>query len=511
MEQFLAVADGFRVVAQPETFLYCVIGFVTGTIFAAVPGLTGTLAIALLLPLTFSLDVTASLVMCAAIFMGGQYGGSITGITVNIPGAPGSVMTAFEGNKLMRRGEGALALRQAALASCIGGVLGAVFLMALAPFVAQGALLVRTPGKFSLILFALFVVIISNRESIAKGVVATVLGLMIATIGIDVSSPVARQTFGSPMLIEGVNLMAMIIGAFAISELLLQASQTDIAVVEQKAAGARIGRRDFVPRWSDFREIGAFNYVKFAVIGYLVGVLPGAGGSSASFISYAEARRSSARPEMYGDGSVEGVAAAEGANNAMCSGSLVPMLTFGIPGDTTAAVILGVLVIHGLTPGPQLMAEDFGVVTPMMAALFVSALMIPLTLILFGSHYLRFVTISRAILFSAIAAVAMTGAYVSTFSTLQMATALVVGVVAFALQRGGYSVVSFMLGYILGPDLEIYMRRSLSLTDGDPMIFLTSPDSVFFLCLIVIFFYFMVLRAPRSSRASGESPQPQDG
>jgi putative tricarboxylic transport membrane protein len=512
MEQLLAIAEGFRVIAAPEVFLYLVIGFVTGTVFAAVPGLTGTLAIALVLPLTFSLDVATSLVMCAAIFMGGQYGGSITGVTVNIPGAPGAVMTAFEGNKLMRRGEGALALRQAALASCVGGVLGAVMLMLLAPAVSQAALLVRTPGKFSLILFALFVVIISNREAMSKGVVATVLGLMIATIGIDVASPVARQTFGAPMLIEGVNLMAMIIGAFAISELLLQTSLTETPVAEQKSEGSRIGRRDFVPRLSDFREIGAFNYLKFSIIGYLVGVLPGAGGSSAAFISYAEARRSSARPELYGEGSVEGVAAAESANNAMCSGSLVPMLTFGIPGDTTAAVILGVLVIHGLTPGPQMMGEEFAVVTPMMAALFVSALLIPPTLMLCGSHYLRFVTISRALLFSAIAAVAMTGAYVSTFSTLQMITALVVGVVAFALQRGGYSVVSFMLGYILGPDLEIYMRRSLALTDGDPMVFVTSPDSVFFLCLILVFFYFMVLRGParRSSAAAGGA-QPQDG
>ena len=505
MEQLSAIADGFVTIANPSVFIYVVIGLLTGTFFAAIPGLTATLAIALLLPITFSLDATTSLVMCASIFMGGQYGGSITAIAINIPGAPSSVMTAYEGNKLMRRGEGALALRQAAIASCIGGVLGAVMLMSLSPLVAQGALYVKTPGKFSLILFALFVVIISYRDSIAKGVVATVLGLMIATIGIDVSSPMPRQTFGSTTLIEGINLMAMIIGAFAISELLLQIAQP--AVPEDavaRAPAAPIVRRDFVPSWSDVRTIGVFNYAKFAIIGYLVGVLPGAGGSSASFISYAEAKRASRKPEMYGKGSVEGVAAAEGANNAMCSGSLVPMLTFGIPGDATAAVILGVLIIHGMTPGPQLMAEEFAVVTPMMAALFVSALLIPFTLMLLGPHYLRFVSINRAILFSAIAVVAMAGAYVSTFSTVQMTTALVVGVVAFFLHRGGYPIVSFMLGYILGPDLEIYMRRSLSLTDGDPMIFLTSPDSVFFLCMIVLFFYFMVIRRPPEPAPKGE-------
>ena len=510
MTQLVGVLEGFRTIAEPTVFLYMVGGFLVGVFFSAVPGLTGTLAIALILPITYSLDVTTSLVMCAAIFMGGQYGGSITAITVNIPGAPCSVMTAHEGNILMRRGQGAVALRQAALASAIGGVLGAVMLMAFAPIVAQAALLVRTPGKFSLILFALFVVIISNQKSLAKGIVATVLGLMIATIGIDVATPVARQTFGSPRLIEGVDLMAMLIGAFAVSELLTQSSDPSGRPEQISGSGASIRRRDFVPTRADYREIGLFNYLKFAVIGFLIGVLPGAGGSSASFISYAEARRSSSQPETYDDGSIEGVAAAEGANNAMCSGSLVPMLTFGIPGDTTAAVILGVLIIHGLAPGPQLMTDQFHLVTPMMAALFVSALLIPLSLFAFGSQYLRFVTINKALLFSSIAAVAFVGAYVSTYSPFQMATALVIGVLAYALHKQGYPIVSFLLGFILGPDLEVYFRRSLSITDGSPTIFVTSFDSLFFLLLIAVFFYFMVLRRPAqpAPAAAGEARDP---
>lgn len=497
IEQLLDIGGGFQTIAEPAVFGYLVAGFMIGTIFAAIPGLTGTLAIALILPITYSMEVTSSLVMCAAIFMGGQYGGSITAITVNIPGAPCAVMTAYEGNILMRKGEGARALRSAALASMIGGVVGAVLLMALAPFMAQAALLVQTPGKFSLILFAFFVIIISNDQSILKGIVATLLGLMVATIGIDVASSQARQTFGLPSLVEGIDLMAVIIGAFAISELLTQVA-THREDRPERAADrppkVRWSWRDFVPRMADYRVIGAARYLKFASIGYFVGVLPGAGGSSAAFVSYAEAKRSSDHPQEYNNGSVEGIAAAEGANNAMCGGSLVPMLTFGIPGDTTAAVILGVLIINGLQPGPQLMTDQFAIVTPMMAALLVAALLIPITLMLLGPWYMRLVSINKAVLFSGIAVVALVGAYVSTFSVFQMGAALVVGVIAYFMQRGGYPMVSFLLGFILGPDLEVYMRRSLAITDGSPSIFFTRPDSLFFLGLIAVFFYFMVVR-----------------
>ena len=503
MEQFLHVVGGFQTIAEPAVFGYLVAGFLIGTIFAAIPGLTGTLAIALILPITYSMDVTSSLVMCSAIFMGGQYGGSITAITGNIPGAPCAVMTAYEGNILMRRGDGARALRSAALASMMGGVVGAILLMGLAPVMAQAALYVQTPGKFSLILFAFFVIIISNDQSISKGIVATLLGLMVATIGIDVASSKARQIFGFPALVEGIDLMAVIIGAFAISELFVQVTANSGKkhdTLESLPEKVRWSWRDFMPRGADYGLIGTYRYIKFAMIGYFVGVLPGAGGSSAAFVSYAEAKRSSSRPEEYNDGSIEGIAAAEGANNAMCGGSLVPMLTFGIPGDTTSAVILGVLIINGLQPGPQMMTEQFAVVTPMMAALLVAALLIPITLLFLGPWYMRLVSINKAVLFSGIAVIAMVGAYVSTFSVFQMGAALVVGICAYFMQRSGYPMVSFLLGFILGPDLEVYMRRSLAITDGSPSIFFTSPDSLFFLGLIAVFFYFMVMRPWVSSK-----------
>jgi len=502
-EYLAGILGGFAALADPVVLAYLVVGFLVGAFFAAIPGLTAVLAIALLLPVTYSLDIVPALVMCAAIFMAGMYAGSVTATTINIPGAPSSMMTAVEGYPLMQRGEGANALGHAALGSMIGGGIGALLLMLVTPIAADVALLIRTPGKFSLVLFAIVVIVIAQRDAIAKSTAAAALGIMFATVGVDVMQPVARFTFGTELLVEGINMMPIIVGAFAVSEVLVQASMRGGSrMVEVKAAAVpRIRRRDFLPTRAELREIGWWTYFKSAVIGYLIGVLPGAGGSMAAFVAYAEAMRKSRRRQLFGKGSREGIAAAESANNAMCGGAYVPMLMFGIPGDPTTAVILGVLTISGLQPGPRLLETQLPLIAPMFAALLVSAiLLIPLTLYLFGPYFLKIVSIRKAPLYSCIAVVALVGAYVATYSTFQMALALFFGVLAFIMRRAGYPTVTLLLGFILGPDLEQYFRRSLSLNHDDPSIFVTSLDSLFFLGLTILFFYFMVIRAPHQPK-----------
>ena len=500
MDYLIELSKGLAVLMQPDILPYLIGGYLIGTFFGAVPGLTSMLAIALLLPLTYSLDITAALVACAAIFMAGMCSGSITATTINIPGAPASMMTAIEGYPMQQRGEGAKALGHAALASMIGGALGAIMLMVMAPLATEAALLIRTPGKFSLIAFALIVIVISQRGAISKGLVATTLGVMVATVGIDVMQPVTRFTFGTGVLMQGIDIMPLVIGAFAVSELLVQSQNRASRTVEVDAIKASvIRRRDFIPPWSEVREIGVYRYVKTAIIGYSVGVLPGAGGSMAAFVAYAESMRSSRHPEKYGKGSVEGIAAAEGANNAMCSGAFVPMLSFGIPGDPTTAIVLGVLVINGLQPGPQFLDSQLALVAPMFMALLVAALvMVPLTLYVLGPWFVRIVSIRRDVLYTCIAVIALVGCYVATYSIFQMGLALVFGVLAFLLRRQGYPVACLLLGFVLGPSLEEYCRRSLSLSDGNPLIFLTSPDSLFFLALTGVFYYFMVVRKPEA-------------
>ena len=497
MGNISGIIQGFITFFNPSVGIYAVIGFFIGAFFGAVPGLTSCLAIALILPMTYSMNITNSLVMCMGIYMAGIYAGSITAITINIPGAPSAMMTAIEGNPLMKKGKGAKALGHAAFGSMIGGTIGSLLLIMIAPYSVQLALMVKTPGKFSLILFALVVIILIQRKSIAKGAIATLLGIMFATIGIDLMKPMARFTFGIDILVQGIDLMSVIIGTFAISELLIQAENTEKEAMINEDELKRIKRTDFIPRKEEIKEIGLWKYLKSSLIGFFIGVLPGAGGSMAAFVSYAEAMRSSKNQDEYGKGSLEGIAAAETANNAMCGGALVPMLIFGIPGDATTAVLLGVLVINGLQPGPQLMSKQFHLVAPMFAALLVSALVIlPVTFYLLGPYFIRIVSIDRGILYASIATVAIVGSFVSSFSIFQMMTTLIFGVIVYFLRKQNYPTVSLLLGFILGPMAEDYLRRALSLGHGSPMIFLKSPDSVFFLILTVVFYYFLVIKKP---------------
>ncbi|KAA0013871.1 tricarboxylate transporter [Billgrantia pellis] len=502
------VLASFTLLLDPVTLLYVVAGFLIGTVFAAIPGLTATLALALLLPLTYTLDVTTALMACASIYMAGMCGGSITATTINIPGAPSSMMTALEGYPMQQRGQGALALGHASFASMVGGGIGAILLIVLAPFVAKASLLVQTAGKFSLIAFALIVIVIAQRDRIVKSAMAACLGLMLATIGLDTMLPVARFTFGMEGLTAGIDLMPVIIGTFAISELLIQASSIaeHRRLRQELQQSQTIRRRDFLPPLSAIRGIGLWCYLKSSLIGYSVGTLPGAGGSMGSFLAYAEAVRTSKCPERFGKGNPEGIAASESANNAVCGGALVPMLTFGIPGDPITAIVLGVLIINGIQPGPQLMTDQAGLIAPMLASLLFSALvLIPLTLFLIGPYFIRIVSIRKDMLYGAIALLAVVGSYVATYSAYQMGLTLALGILAYFLRHYGYPVVALLLGFILGPNLEEFLRRALALSNGNPLVFITSLDSLFFILLTVFFVYFLAIRKPIQPGAIGES------
>ncbi|PLW76088.1 tripartite tricarboxylate transporter permease [Cohaesibacter celericrescens] len=501
MDFIYLVASSFSLLFDPLNLIYIVAGFLIGTIFASIPGLTATLAMALLLPMTYTLDVTTALMACSSIYMAGMCGGSITATTINIPGAPSSMMTALDGYPMQQQGKGALALGHAAIGSMIGGAIGALLLIAVAPFVAQASLLVKTTGKFSLLAFAIIVIVIAQQGRMLKAGLAACVGLMLSTIGLDTMEPVTRFTFGYSDLTAGVDLMPVIIGTFAIAEVLIQANSPFDAIKATEAFNkVKIKRKNFFPPLADIRKIGLACYLKSSLIGYFVGTLPGAGGSMGAFLAYAEAVRTSPNPETFGKGNPQGIAAAESANNAVCGGAMVPMLTFGIPGDPITAIMLGVLVINGIQPGPQLMAGQAELIAPMLAALLFSAVvLIPLTLFLLGPYFIKIVAIRKDVLYGVIALLAVVGSYVSTYSSFQMFMALGMGVFAFYLRRNGFPVITMLLGYILGPNLEEFLRRSLALSNGDPMTFFTNLDSLFFIILTMIFIYFLAIRKPKKS------------
>lgn len=506
MDFIILVGSSFGTLLDPTTLAYVIGGFLIGTVFAAIPGLTATLALALLLPLTYSLDVTTALMACASIYMAGMCGGSITAITVNIPGAPSSMMTARDGYPMQQQGKGALALGHAAVGSMLGGAFGCLILILMAPLVADLSLLVQTSGKFSLLAFAIIVIVISERGKVLKAAVAACIGMMLATMGLDGVEPLARFTFGLGDLTSGIDLMPVIIGAFAISEILLQASdqQTASKIVNALRA-VTIRRRDFFPPLSQIKKVGLGCYIKSSLIGYAVGVLPGAGGSMGSFLAYVEAVRTSKNPESFGKGNPQGIAAAETANNAVCGGALVPTLTFGIPGDPVMAIMLGVLVINGIQPGPQLMSNQAHLIAPMLAALFFSAVvLIPLTLYLLGPYFVKVVSIPRDALYGAIALLAVLGSYVSTYSVFQMIVALVMGVLAYAMRKNDLPIITMVLGFILGPNLEEFFRRSMAISNNNPMTFFTNLDSLFFVVLTLVFIYFLCIRKPADPASPAE-------
>ncbi|MGH0053447.1 MAG: tripartite tricarboxylate transporter permease, partial [Sphaerochaetaceae bacterium] len=302
-------------------------------------------------------------------------------------------------------------------------------------------------------------------------------------------NPVSRFTFGTISLMEGVDFISVVIGAFAISEVLLQsdASNQDYQEMGARVKDIKIKRRDFIPTKADLKEVGIATYLKSSIIGFFIGALPGGGGSLASFVSYAEGKRSSKHPEKYGKGALQGVACADAANNSVCGGAMVPMLAFGIPGDGVTAVVLGVLMVYGIVPGPDIMTRQLQLVSPMYAALLISALLlIPLSLMLFGPYYIKIVQINRIVLYSAIALIAVTGAYAATNSVFQMVTSVIVGVIVYFMRKDKYPPVTLILGAMLGPLFEQYFRRSLSISGNNYAIFL-QPDSLVFLLLTVVF------------------------
>lgn len=500
------LGGGFVTLFQPMTFLFLIGGFLLGLFFGAIPGLTATLAIAILLPFTFGMEVTQALVMVMGIYMAGIYAGSITGITVNIPGAPSGVMTAQEGYALMQRGEGPRALGLSAFASLIGGLVGAVLLMFLAEPISRVALLFRTPDKFSLVVLAIVTVTIVSSGSLWKAAMAMAIGLAISTVGIDPMVPVGRFDFGSYYMIEGITLLPAVIGLFAICELFVQAATpSKVAFGTAPDVDRRLGPRDFIPSAADLREVGAGTFAKSSVIGVLIGMLPGGGASMASFIAYAETKRGSRKPEEYGKGSIQGLSASETANNAMCGGAIVPLLTIGIPGDAVTAIIFGVFLIHGLVPGPGLLADSFDVVAPMFAALVVASLLIFVSVLIFGPLYMRLARINRGILYGVIAMVSVVGVYASTYSMFQMWMALAIGAFAFGLRRFGYPLLPLLMGLILGPFFEEFLRRSLIVSEGSPLIFVTQPFSLMFLLMTALFVWLLRIRPARRALREGRA------
>lgn len=465
-------------VFDPVNILFIIIGVSAGIILGALPGIAAVVGVALMLPLTYGLEPETGLLMLAGVYCGGIFGGSITAILLNAPGTPAAAATVLDGYSLTKKGRGGEALGMAVIASTFGGVFSAFVLLFLAPQVAKLAYEFGAPEFFALALFGLSMIVNISGDSLVKGFIMGLLGMLIATVGMDPVGGIPRFTFDNYNLMGGVALIPALIGLFAISEFIYRAQ-----VAHNKESHIPKSTSTKLP----FKK--AFKYkktlIKSSAIGTVVGSTPGTGTDIGAFLAYSEARRASKNKEKFGKGSLEAVAAAESGNNSVTGAALIPLLTLGIPGDSVTAVMLGALLMQGLAPGPQLFVDYADV----MYTLMLGFILVNIVMFIIGSSSIRlFIKITAVpikVLLPILLTLSFVGAYAVNNSVFDVRIMLLFGVIGFFLPKFGFPVVPMLLGMILGPIAERALRQSMILSDGSPMIFITNPIALLFILLAI--------------------------
>ncbi len=449
---------GFRSVLGVVPLLTIVLGVAIGILVGAMPGLSPSMGVALLVPFTYAMDPQLAIILLTAVYLAADYGGSITAVTINAPGTPSAAVTAYDGYALTQQGEPGIGLGVSLVSSTVGGLIGTIILVLFSVPLARMAVAFQPADYFALALFGLTSVVSLGGQQWLKACAMTLLGLLLSTVGIDPMSGVGRFTFGITALYDGVSLIPALIGLFALAEVFCQIESRQLAGKRTAATGYRW------PRWRDYWRLRGV-ITRSSFIGTMIGVFPGAGATVASFVSYDTARRLSATPEKFGHGSAEGVAAAEAANSSSVGGALVPLLTLGIPGSASTAVLIGALMIHDVVPGPRLMVEHPTLVYGLFASLFVANFVL-LLLGLIGSRlWVRVTALSKRILYPLILAAAVVGSYAVRYSLFDVASCLTLGGVGWVLRRESYPLVPIVLGMVLGGIMEENFRRAVMM-DG---------------------------------------------
>jgi putative tricarboxylic transport membrane protein len=481
MEVFSGLMHGFAVALQPMNLLWCFIGVVLGTVVGVMPGLGPPATIAMLLPLTFLMNPAGAMIMLAGIYYGAKYGGSTTSILINVPGESSSVVTCLDGYQMARKGRAGAALGIAAIASFIAGTVGVLGLMLIAPPLARMALAFSSPEYFALMSLGLAMVVLLAGRSMIKALLAMLVGLWLAGIGTDLFSQTSRFTFGQLELLSGIDFVVVAIGVFAIGEVLGNMESREGA----EALPVPKGLRNLLPTVQDLKDC-RFAFVNGSVVGFLIGVLPGAGSTIASFISYGLEKAVSRRPHEFGTGVVEGVAAPEGANNSETGGALVPMLTLGIPGSSTTAVLLAALVLWGFKPGPLFIPENPALFWGLVASMYIGNLML---LVLNMPLVPLFAQVLRApvyVLYPIILGISIVGVYSASGSLFDVFLLAGFGLLGYFMRKLDYPSAPLILGLVLGGPLERALRQSLMMSEGSLSILVSRPVSAVMLSLALL-------------------------
>jgi len=465
--------------SNPASLLFIFIGVTAGIIVGCLPGLTATMGCALLIPFTYSLPPVDGLLLLMGIFTGGIYGGSISGILIRTPGTPAAAATLLDGYPLTQKGEGGKAIGIGTVASFIGGTIGALIMAFLAPEIASFGLRFGPPEFFALAVFGLTMIISISGESLLRGVIIVLIGLLLTTIGFDPLSGVPRFSFDNENLLGGITFIPVLIGLFGFAQVFKNVEKMEL-VPQVKSKVGKI-----LPKLSEIKPLLP-TMVKSGGLGSLMGSVPGMGSDVAAFVAYGEAKRTSKEPEKFGKGSYEGIAAPESANNGATGGAMIPMLTLGVPGDAVTAVLLGALTIHGLQPGPLLFRDHIDIVYPIFAGMILCQVVLLIIGLGGAKIFAKLININQNILTPVIFLLCITGAYAMRFNFFDVGLALIVGVVAYFMGKAKFPISPILLALILGPMAEQNMRRSLLLSHDDIMIFVERPISAVFLGLALI-------------------------
>jgi putative tricarboxylic transport membrane protein len=465
-----ALAHGFAVAATPENLFWAFCGVTLGTAVGVLPGLGPALTVALLLPATYSLDPAAAFIMFAGIYYGGMYGGSTTSILLNTPGESASIVTAVEGNRMARQGRGGAALATAAVGSFVAGTLATLGLTFLAAPMVRLGLWFGPAEYFALMVLAFVAVSSVLGASLLAGLASLFFGLALGIVGIDPLTGHARLTFGIPQLLDGIDVVIATVGLFAVGETLHAAAHSQDTEPPIPVRGsAWMTREEWRRSWRP--------WLRGTVLGFPLGALPAGGAEIPTFLSYSLERRLSARPEEFGRGAIEGVAGPEAANNAAAAGTLVPLLTLGLPTSATAAVLLAAFQQYGLQPGPLLFERNPDLVWGLIASLYLAnAMLLVLNLPLAGL-WVRLLATPRALLYAGILVLATVGAYSVNRSTVDLVLLSLIGAAGYVMRRTHVPLAPAIMGLILGPLAEQQCRRALAISQGDPLVFFERPGS----------------------------------
>ncbi len=462
MDTLAYLAHGFEIALQPQNLLIALIGAFIGTIVGLLPGLGPINGVALLLPFAFALGLPpeSALILLAAVYLGCEYGGRISAILINVPGDAAAIMSTLDGYPLAKQGKAGIALSLSAASSFIGSMVATIGIVLFAPLLAKWAIVFGPAEYFVLMVFALTCLSGLISDQPVKTGVSALIGLGLATVGVDAVTGVYRFTFDSVNLSDGIQFTTIVIGFFSISEILIMLEQTTMG---QKALSQ--GKRTLF----NFKEFmfSLASIIRSSFLGFIVGILPGAGATIASAIAYTSERKLAGKDSKFGEGDLRGIAAPEAANNASACGSFVPMLTLGVPGSGTTAVMLGALTLYNITPGPQLFTEQPTIVWGLIASLFIGNVILLVMNIPLVGFFAKLLTIPNYILIPAIATVSFVGVYAIHSTVFDLVLMVVLGIFGYFLRKMNFPLSALILGFVLGELMESSLRRALSISHGD--------------------------------------------